>query len=292
MKILWIFIIHLIISLVLSVLGLKKRNAQEAFANFSIAFFIPIVGYLVVLNLFFLRKRAKKEVDKERIEESISLHTNRFDRDAVKSIIPLEESLLINENRIKRRQVIDAIKKDAKSYVDFLKLALRNKDAETTHYAASAIMEIKRNLDLKIQALEYEYEHDRENVELLKEYESIINEYLKVGIFDKTDRRKYLSLQKELLIKLLSSGEEISSNYEKLIEALLELKLYEFARIYIDEYLESYGNEASYMLKMKYYFLNHDNLNFHKTIEELRNSNVKLSKKGLEILRFWIEETE
>ncbi|MCH1969542.1 hypothetical protein [Romboutsia hominis] len=52
------------------------------------------------------------------------------------------------------------------------------------------------------------------------------------------------------------------------------------------KFVQSY---KPYMFLLEVYYTLNDKKNFEKVIKSLRESDIKLDKEGLDILRFWIE---
>jgi len=108
------------------------------------------------------------------------------------NIVPLEDSLIFNEDKIKRSYLIHILKKDFVSHIKGLKKALENDDTETSHYAAAALMEIKNQFELMIQSAGKRYERDKDDVSVLQEYIDILKKYLNSDVPDKVDYFRYL----------------------------------------------------------------------------------------------------
>lgn len=280
---------HLALSILAAFLG-SKTNKQERFTYFIIALFFPVGGLITVLTLYFSRSHNIKEIDEApEIKNTVVLFADRINIEKEINIVPLEETLLINDPRIKRQQLIDTLKKDFGSYIDRLKIALRDEDIETSHYAASAVSEIRRKLDLRIQAFAVLYEKDKADPEVSKEYAAALEEYLNSKLLE-DNRRKQMIYTYIHVLEAIVAGEEGSPDYySKLIMALFESGDYEKAGKYCKVYLEEYENEEAYILNLKYNFLIRDKNTFDIILNSLKKSPVKLSNKGINIVRFWLD---
>lgn len=281
---------HLVLSCFFAVMGLNKINKQERFCNFIIALFFPIGGYIAVLILYVSRNRNVKEIQNEPdLEDALILFTERFDRQRDTNIVPLEETLLINDTKVKRQQLINALKKESSKYIDMLKVALRDEDAETSHYAASAIAEIKGKLDLKIQAFSVEYEKNKLDIGVLKQYADVLEDYLNSNLLDEYARRKTIFTYIGVLENLLNSHGRNSDYYNRLINALYETKEIDKAKKYCKDYLENCKDEGAYLANLKYFYLIKDKNGFDEVFNSLLGSSIKLSNKGIGIIRFWLD---
>jgi len=284
--------IHLLMSVFMLFLGISKINKQERFCNFMITLFFPVGGQLLVLTLYLLRDRKVKAIEEEDDEEQLHiLFTDRFSIERDTMIVPLEETLLMNDTKIKRHQFLDAMKRDSSGYIDILKIALRDEDVETSHYAASSMDKIKREFDLKLQKFSVEYEKNKIEEKVSKEYSELLDEYINSRLLDEDELEYKIIMGTHIgvLENILGITEDKDIYYEKIIDILFKIKDLEKASQYCEEFIENYKTENAYMANLRYYFLIKDKENFEKCFGNLLKSSIKLSNKGLEIIRFWLE---
>ncbi len=284
-----VLLMHLLLSVIAAMMGVRNVNPQERLCNFIIAFFIPLAGFLFVLILYGMKKRISKELDiDDDFDNTMILFTERINIEKDINIISLEESLLINDVHTKRRQLLDALKMDASKYIDALKIALMDTDSETSHYAASAIAEIKRNLDLRIQEIEVLYEKNKSDVEILKQYAAVIEEYLSSNLLDELDTSMYLYTYIQLLESLIELESNNMRYYDQLTQALYRVQEYQKMGDYCQRFLNKYETENAYISNLKYCYQINDKENFKIILNKLKHSQIKLSHKGRNIIRFWI----
>ena len=69
-------------------------------------------------------------------------------------IVPLEEALLINKPGVRRELIMDVLNDDPEEYMDILKQARMNEDVEVVHYAITAMVELSKEYDFRLQKLE------------------------------------------------------------------------------------------------------------------------------------------
>ena len=58
------------------------------------------------------------------------------------NISPMQEVLVISDVRRRRKMLLDVLKKDIRHSLGSIAIALDNPDSETSHYAASVIMDV------------------------------------------------------------------------------------------------------------------------------------------------------
>lgn len=283
-------IIHLVISILIFFVGAKKNPVAERLGNVLIAFFFPIGGVIIVILLTLLRDYKISELDEDDYEDPIILFTDRVDIDQEVNILPIEELLTLEDTTIKRRQVIDTLKQDLTGLLDKLQLALRDDDVETSHYAASAISEIKRSMDLKLQQMQRIYDQQHDQLDTVDQYIEILKEYISTNLYDEISIGRIITSYEEVLKNRVSLDPESEPQiYNDLIALLLKGRQFEDAENYIDQYMEYYNNEDSYIYRMELHYMRKDREAFKKAYNVLLNSPVILTNKGLEIVRFWMD---
>lgn len=287
----WVILLHLLMTLAISGLSwMVKRNMVVGAMAFCICFFFPIGGYIFALIYLLKRNSNSKEIEEDLFEEDILIFTERMQRGDVNSIVAMEEILLVSPEDVKRKKMIDILKEDPLQYIEILQLALRDQDTETSHYASSAISEIKRKFELELQKYNVEYHHNKEDINFLGQYVLLLKNYLESNLLDKYSYKRYQYIYLEVLRYLIETV-PTKQGYVDLIEGYLVAedlgKVDQYCKAFIG-FLEC---EEAYMCQLKYFYIIKDNQKFYKVLEQLRESSVGLSSQGLEKIRFWLEET-
>lgn len=281
-------IIHLLLSSSAFFIGKSKINKQERFCHIVLAFTLPVVGLITVLILNYMKKEIIKEIDNtDEIIEEPPLFFYKPGEIRKTDIIPLEDALLMNDTAIKRKQLLNIAKDDILPFIDSLHLALEDEDSETSHYAATAITNIKKKLDVELQKKEVEYEQDKDNLDYTKEYYSILDTYLRSKLMDFSERKIKLYTYIEILKKLIDNdaGDEY---YTKIIDAFYESNSLNDVERYCLDFLEKYNNETAFLSCLKYYYITKNKERFDEVLAQLRSSAIKLSNGGINIIRFWL----
>lgn len=286
-------LIHLLVSVSILYVGKNKLNRQERFSNLLLALFFPVGGYVIVLMLYLTwSKRTKRIIDYDDIEDNLMLFTDRLNRERDTNVVSLEETLFINETKVKRHQMLEVLKKDFRKYIDMLRIALRDEDIETSHYAASAIDEIKRDLDLRLQILSVEYEKNKYDDELLEQYADMLEEYLNSGLLNEYDYRKIAFTYTQVLENLLKIRVDKGDYYYRLVTILFKMGELQELKELCKNFLKEYESENAYLVNLKYYYLMKDKGNFDMVLKRLKESSIKLSDRGLNIIRLWTDGVE
>lgn len=260
-------------------------------------FFLPIVGLcILVLRFVYQKFRINAEID---YDELINKRKKNYrfaqsiDYKNETEIIPLEEVLLINNDSIKRKKIMDTLRIDGAKYIDYLRIATRDKDTETAHYAASAIMEIRKKLEKNLQLLRFEYEKDNDNVITAVNYAELLEHYIKSGLVADEHVSVYRYDYINVIKRLLNNCEPtIFVEYiEKLLNLLLNTGEYEQAGYYANIFLREFpDNERAYLLKMKYYFTLKDNINLSLELSNFKKNIIHPSKFAQDLIEVWDSE--
>ena len=75
-------------------------------------------------------------------------------------VVPLEEALIVNDPAYRRRLMLSMLTEEPDAYLAQLQAAKLNDDVEVAHYAATAVAQISKESDLKLQQLERAFKTD------------------------------------------------------------------------------------------------------------------------------------
>lgn len=200
--VLGVFLILLhIVCCVLVWLGIKTHLLKVKKYLMALVIFVPFWGTVCVLLLhlqMLTRKDNRMEpgVEKLRVNEEIYKNIFQAVSDTDKKIVPLEEALLINEPRVRRELIMDVLNDDPEEYMDLLKQARMNEDVEVVHYAITAMVELSKEYDFRLQKMEKLYAASPDDPEILEQYCDFMEEYLNQGILEaqmeREQRERYI----------------------------------------------------------------------------------------------------
>jgi tetratricopeptide (TPR) repeat protein len=298
----YLFLTYLIGSAVL--LGIRwRRDWREWCARFTFAACLPVAGLL--LPLFWpARWHARNDVYGRDLQPDIFRHeagalaagTGIFlkpQSEKEMNVVPLEEALLVNDLVSRRRMMIDLLKQDSLEYLEVLGMAVSNDDTETSHYAVSAIVEVKRKLTLSLQELAVKYEEEKHDPYFLLSYSSVLKSYMRSGFIDDRTLLKHKHAYSNLLNQLLEVDPDATDAYEDKINIDLELGEYATALVTAKQYYTRYPNkEGPYLALMKVYYTMRSFDQLQAVIENLKRSTVRLSSQSLSIARYWMEASK
>ena len=291
-----LFMIHIAISITYLLLFYKIYPEQKIYRSIII-FLIPIFGALFFLLTDILEKLERNPMTYNREELMAKRAKKQFlvkpDYNQYVNLVPLEEAFILSDPYEKRKLLLDILKKNMDGYIRQVKLALGDNDSETSHYAASTIMELTRKHMLLLQSMEVEYEKNEEDIDFSLEYGENLKKYADSGILEEKDRKKYLYQYIKVIEKIIY---EVENNlkediYINLIEALMEVESYNNIEKYCMEYKKEYPlSEQAYIYLLKYYYATGQTLSFFKILKDLKETTIPISKNTLSLIRFWEED--
>jgi hypothetical protein len=150
--------------------------------------FIPVFGLfyaLVIEYLIYSGKQATKEPDLEGLglDDEILWATLKSSHEK-SDLVPLEEAVLINDVKIRRRSMLETLYSDPTKYLEVLNTAKYNEDIETSHYATTTISKAQKDFQLSIQNYASEVERYPDDPAILDAYIEILGKYIQSGLLE------------------------------------------------------------------------------------------------------------
>ncbi len=289
----WVLIAYILISGAL--LWVRHRHTlRDWLLRWVVVSAFPLIGWLFPLfwPKSWLRpagpERMAELFEPDGMEKQLSGIQMEFNPSEELNVVSIEEALLINEHADRRRVMIHVLKQDAFKYMDILKKAISNEDTETSHYAVSAVMEIKRKLTLSMQELSVQYESNKRDATVLQAYGEVLDQYMNSGFLDEKTLRNYRVTYIQLLNELIGVDPGRESAYRGKMEAELELGLLREAESTAQLYLERFPqSEEAYLglVKIYYHMRSYDNV--QTVLDLLKKSPLILSNRALTLVRYW-----
>lgn len=297
----WVLLIY--IALCTAIIGYRHRHdKKEAWVRIVLAVGFPVIGFLLP-SFRSKRWHERNEVRYERARQELFNDilvekdhfpdvVNRLEMEKEMNVVPLEEALLVNDLSTRRRVMIDVLKQDSLDYLEVLRMAVSNEDTETSHYAVSAIMELRRKITLNMQELAVKFEENKGDAHFLHAYCEILKSYMRIGFLDERTRIKYSYTCTNVLKLLIEQAPDLAEAYIDKIRIDLDLEEYAEAEQTALLYLKQYPlHEEAYLSLIKVYFTMRSIGQLKSTLIQLRKSPIRLSNHGLSVVRFWSEET-
>ena len=292
-----LIVVHLILSTILIAMFYNRNRLLMYTMGYSLIILLFPIGGMIVL--YVLNSTTSKEPSLESKHGYLNYsfdegkkfrYIQELNEAEESSVIPIQKALR-SEDYIRRREtVLNLIKKDINNYSTFMNMALANDDGETSHYAASSILNSKRKLDNNINNISELYNKDINNPRVLVAYADQLMEVINNGFLDYEIKINYIKENIIILKRIVNEKIDIDSRHLfNLIDLLLVTEDFENVYIYCDLLLNVYPKtETKYMLILKSYYTMKDIDKFNITLEKFLASDISFSKDTINIVRFWL----
>lgn len=291
-----LYAIYLLVSMIILAI-FNWRNKLNIVIKTIIVAFLPLVGWFLPIVWWGKPMKHSEKQFSDYVESQQQEHSvrrigiyNYLEKKKELDIVPIEDALVVSQHQDRRKVMLDVLKQDTINYIEILQRAVSNEDTETSHYAVSAIMEMKRKLLLSMQELSVKYEHEQYDIDVVIAYVEVLQEYLQSGFLDQRTLRKYQFTYLSVLTHLNDVAGDLEWVYAAKIEIEIKLGLVVDAEATAKQYLKVFPqSEEAYLLLLKIYFITRSKNQLNGTLESLKNSNIKLSNEALTTVRFWSE---
>ncbi|MBM3707006.1 MAG: hypothetical protein FJW69_01485 [Actinobacteria bacterium] len=287
-------IIHSLVCIVFFAVSLKIGGFQDGIYKLVVIFFLPVFGILFFIISGVLSKSVKRQEKPVRDylkyihDRSHIYHEEAIDFESEINTVPLKDTLEFKDSNTKRSYLIYILKKDFSGYIKGLKQAVKSSDSETSHYAAAALLEIKKQFELLIQSSSDKYNEDKNNLKYMLDYIDVLKKYLKSAVADRVDYFDYLGKYSDALEKMLLKHNADEIYWVDRISADIELGDYENAFDFCRMFRKQFPNsEKPYLSLMKLFYTVKDYRIFKKILDELMLRKIGLTEQGEKIINFW-----
>lgn len=292
----YLYILYVIFSgVILAVFN--KKHPNEWLLKMIVVSFVPVIGWMlpiiwpetIIKNRGEELEKYMQQQDQDITFEQLDIH-GKVEKEKELNVVAIEDALLVSENAERRQKMIDVLKEDTMNYLEVLQKAVQNEDTETSHYAVSAIMEVKRKLSISIQELAVKYEYDKQDDHLARTYAKVLKEYMRSGFLDELTLKKYKYTYINILGQIIKNDSDAEFAFEDKLKFEIQLEEFSEAEKTCLLYLEKYpAREESYLSLMEYYFTTKSITKLQQVMDSLKRSNVVLSNRALTIVRYWSE---
>lgn len=294
--IIWLILIcNLLIALVYMIIMYLKNKMSYVFLRGIIMIFCPITAPLCYL-ISYLQEIFFKEAEVDYANISMDKTKKEFeqgiDKETEMKTLPLEEVLTTSTTRDRREAMINLLKTDVSDRLSLIRKAVENEDPETAHYAASALTDIFGKFTGEVNHLQVAYDNDRTNREINEEYIDLVLRILESGALFGVEEMSYLYIYTGLVENLLEHHPKAMTGEQcaMMVKALYKEGKSAEAEKWADLSLERWpDDEQSYLniLYIKYNLGKEEE--FYQYLKRLTDSGIALSRKGLDIVRFWLK---
>ena len=290
-----LLLIHVLVCLVLWTL-MKLGLLPVRGHMLAVMVLVPLWGPLLVV-LLSVRSAVfgddLKDATLEALRINDDMHRSMLvqGREGDDGVVPLEEALIVNDPGDRRRLMLSMLTEDPDAYLAQLQAAKLNDDVEVAHYAATAVAQISKESDLKLQQLERAFKTDP-SAQNLNVYCDYLGTYLASGLAE----GRVAQIQRQQYARLLARRCEREDGLALRVRyatALADAGEVDEAEDVAERLVADTPDEQDvWMLCLRLAVLRHDGEMVQRVIDAVDKQHVYLSAENREKLAFWREGGE
>lgn len=290
-----LLLIHALVCLVLWTL-MKLGLLPVRGHMLAVMVLVPLWGPLLVV-LLSVRSAVfgddLKDAALEALRINDDMHRSMLvqGREGDDGVVPLEEALIVNDPGDRRRLMLSMLTEDPGAYLAQLQAAKLNDDVEVAHYAATAVAQISKESDLKLQQLERAFKTDP-SAQNLNAYCDYLGTYLASGLAE----GRVAQIQRQQYARLLARRCEREDGLALRVRyatALADAGEVDEAEDVAERLVADTPDEQDvWMLCLRLAVLRHDGEMVRRVIDAVDKQHVYLSAENRERLAFWREGEE
>lgn len=284
-----LLLIHMLVCLVLSTLvklGMLPVRGHMLPAMVLVPLWGPLLLVLCARGEAFGDALEDGTLESLRLNDEIRRGIQVQVREGDAGVVPLEEALIVNDPSDRRRLMLSMLTDDPDAYLAQLQAAKLNDDVEVAHYAATAVAQISKESDLKLQQLERAFKTDP-TAENLDAYCDYLGTYLDSGLAE----GRVEQIQRQQYARLLArrcereDGAALRIRYATALADAGELD--EAEAVITQLVAEVPDDQEAWMLCLRLAVMRRDGEAVQQVIDAIDNQHVYLSAENREKLAFW-----
>lgn len=289
-----LLLIHTLVCLVLSTLvklGMLPVRGHMLPAMVLVPLWGPLLLVLCARGEAFGDALEDGTLESLRLNDEIRRGMQVQVREGDAGVVPLEEALIVNDPSDRRRLMLSMLTEDPDAYLAQLQEAKLNDDVEVAHYAATAVVQISKESDLKLQQLERAFKTDP-STENLDAYCDYLGEYLASGLAE----GRVAQIQRQQYARLLArrcereDGAALRIRYATALADAGELD--EAEAVATQLVADTPDEQEAWMLCLRLAVMRRDGEAVQQVIDAIDNQHVYLSAENREKLAFWRDGEE
>ena len=284
-----LLLIHTLVCLVLSTLvklGMLPVRGHMLPAMVLVPLWGPLLLVLCARGEAFGDALEDGTLESLRLNDVIRRGMQVQVREGDAGVVPLEEALIVNDPSDRRRLMLSMLTEEPDAYLAQLQAAKLNDDVEVAHYAATAVAQISKESDLKLQQLERAFKADP-SAQNLDAYCDYLGEYLASGLAE----GRVEQIQRQQYARLLArrcereDGAALRIRYATALADAGELD--EAEAVITQLVAEVPDDQEAWMLCLRLAVMRRDGEAVQQVIDAIDNQHVYLSAENRDKLAFW-----
>lgn len=284
-----LLLIHTLVCLVLSTLvklGMLPVRGHMLPAMVLVPLWGPLLLVLCARGEAFGDALEDGTLESLRLNDEIRRGMQVQVREGDAGVVPLEEALIVNDPSDRRRLMLSMLTEEPDAYLAQLQAAKLNDDVEVAHYAATAVAQISKESDLKLQQLERAFKADP-SAQNLDAYCDYLGEYLASGLaegcVEQIQRQQYARLLARRCER--EDGAALRIRYATALADAGELD--EAEAVITQLVAEVPDDQEAWMLCLRLAVMRRDGEAVQQVIDAIDNQHVYLSAENRDKLAFW-----
>ena len=284
-----LLLIHMLVCLVLWTLiklGMLQVRGHMLPAMVLVPLWGPLLLVLCARGEAFGDALEDGTLESLRLNDTIRRGMQVQVREGDAGVVPLEEALIVNDPSDRRRLMLSMLTEEPDAYLAQLQAAKLNDDVEVAHYAATAVAQISKESDLKLQQLERAFKTDP-SAQNLDAYCDYLGEYLASGLVE----GRVEQIQRQQYARLLArrcereDGAALRIRYATALADAGELD--EADAVATQLVADAPDEQEAWMLCLRLAVMRRDGEAVQQVIDAIDNQHVYLSAENREKLAFW-----
>lgn len=289
--------LHLFSCIIIGILH-RMRIIKTRAMIFPAVCLVPITGFLLLFVEVWEEQR-RRMGERPFESEQLKVQDIRYQQIQVESdenqqiTVPLEEAMVINDESVRRRLMLDILRREPENNIPLLQEARLTDDTELSHYATTAMMEIQSRYEMELYQLEEKRKKFPSNQKVLKVYCRNLQTYINSRLISGTILNIYQDKLDEVLERLIETEPEHKNYRLEWINNRISLGRLENIEKEIRLALEMWPEEELlYQSYIAYGEKMQDGNLIESVINEMKEKHIYLSSSGKKWFQFWTRGEE
>ena len=290
-----ICVINLLAALILLVWAFfqNKYNRSTMLLLSWFLFIVPLMGALYILmGLFISFLNRKKTVDMSDI--SFSQEREKLlqppDREVEMNYVPIQDAMAVTDTANLRRLLLDTLRYNARKTVSSIAAAMNSMDTETSHYAASAILDALSEFRSTAQAMLGDMRKFPEDVEMNLFTFDYLTEILNMEIMTSIEQQAYIYTLDQVAENLFSNNlwYMTATHYLIITDLFISIKDFNMAEKWVLRAAKYRQNMLdTYKAKLHLLFEQHNHNAFFDCLNELKDTDIIVDDEVINLFRLY-----
>lgn len=259
--------------------------------------FVPVFGAVALLfHERALRSDARPcddfELEELRVNDAVYKSIVVEPAAQASEAVPLREALLVNDPATRRRLIMDVLYDDASAQPHALRAARSNDDAEVVHYATTALVELQKTYDDRMQRARAACQADPHDAEAARNLASVLGAYIESGLLEgmmlTSTRAEYARVLDALLALVSRDGEEaLGVCWQAFLNAQARGEVGDMERTAERAVAVWPQREDGYLMRLHTAVAREDRAGIDRALEKLRRGDVRVTARGRRDISYW-----